>query len=80
MDVLLGPDFWIGLFKIIWINIILSGDNAVVIALAARGLPPEVSRRLLVQAFIGDAFVALEDDARREALMQVALDKLERHL
>jgi predicted tellurium resistance membrane protein TerC len=26
-------------FGIIWINIILSGDNAVVIALACRGLP-----------------------------------------
>ena len=32
--------FWIPLLKIIWINIILSGDNAVVIALAARSLPP----------------------------------------
>jgi YjbE family integral membrane protein len=31
--------FWIGLLKIIWINILLSGDNAVVIALAARSLP-----------------------------------------
>jgi YjbE family integral membrane protein len=28
------------LAKIIWINILLSGDNAVVIALACRGLPP----------------------------------------
>jgi YjbE family integral membrane protein len=32
--------FWIGLLKIVWINIILSGDNAVVIAMAARTLPP----------------------------------------
>ncbi len=32
--------FWIPLLKIIWINIVLSGDNAVVIALAARALPP----------------------------------------
>ena len=55
-------------------------DEAARFYMAARGLPPEVSRRLLVQAFIGDAFVALEDDVRREALMQVALDKLERHL
>jgi YjbE family integral membrane protein len=31
--------FWIGLLKIIGVNIILSGDNAVVIALAARSLP-----------------------------------------
>src|SRR5436190_19951584 len=34
------PAFWTGLMTIIWINIILSGDNAVVIALAARSLPP----------------------------------------
>ncbi|WP_198970355.1 TerC family protein [Xylophilus sp. ASV27] len=40
MDILNSPDFWIGLLKIVWINIILSGDNAVVIALAARSLPP----------------------------------------
>ena len=39
-----SPDFWIGLVKIIWINIILSGDNAVVIALAARALPPHQQR------------------------------------
>lgn len=38
------PDFWVGLLKIIWINIILSGDNAVVIALAARSLPPKQQR------------------------------------
>ncbi|NDF64254.1 MAG: TerC family protein, partial [Betaproteobacteria bacterium] len=34
MEFLNNTDFWIGLMKIIWINIILSGDNAVVIALA----------------------------------------------
>ncbi len=30
---------WAGLAEIIWLNIILSGDNAVVIGLAAAGLP-----------------------------------------
>ena len=33
------PAFWTGLMMIIWVNIVLSGDNAVVIALAARSLP-----------------------------------------
>ncbi len=33
--------FWIGAAKIIGINIVLSGDNAVVIALACRMLPPK---------------------------------------
>jgi YjbE family integral membrane protein len=30
---------WVALLKIMWINILLSGDNAVVIAMACRGLP-----------------------------------------
>jgi YjbE family integral membrane protein len=34
------PTFWIAVGKIIWINILLSGDNALVIALACRGLKP----------------------------------------
>jgi YjbE family integral membrane protein len=33
--------FWLALGQIIWINILLSGDNAVVIALACRSLPPK---------------------------------------
>ena len=33
------PGFWLAVLQIIWINILLSGDNAVVIALACRGLP-----------------------------------------
>ncbi|HEX7883246.1 MAG TPA: TerC family protein [Afipia sp.] len=34
------PQFWVALTKIIWINVLLSGDNALVIALACRGLQP----------------------------------------
>src|SRR4029079_947468 len=34
------PTFWVALGKIMWINILLSGDNALVIAMACRGLPP----------------------------------------
>jgi YjbE family integral membrane protein len=39
MQELAGEAFWIGLAQIIGVNIVLSGDNAVVIALAARSLP-----------------------------------------
>ncbi len=35
-----SPQFWLAVLQIIWINILLSGDNAVVIAMACRGLPP----------------------------------------
>src|SRR6476646_6903011 len=34
------PTFWVALLKIMWINVLLSGDNAVVIAMACVGLPP----------------------------------------
>jgi YjbE family integral membrane protein len=43
-----SPVFWLALGQIIWINIILSGDNAVVIALAARGLPPKQQKQAIV--------------------------------
>src|SRR5215471_1602235 len=33
------PQFWISVLQIIWINVLLSGDNAIVIALACRNLP-----------------------------------------
>ena len=39
------PTIWIALVQIIGVNIVLSGDNAVVIALAARGLPAEQQKR-----------------------------------
>ncbi len=34
-----APTFWVSLLQIIWIDLLLSGDNAVVIALACRSLP-----------------------------------------
>ena len=48
MDLLVNemshPAFWLAVVQVIWINILLSGDNAVVIALACRGLPPKERR------------------------------------
>ena len=40
--------FWVGIIKIVWIDMLLSGDNAVVIALAARSLPPEQQRKAIL--------------------------------
>ena len=34
-------EFWVALVKIMWINVLLSGDNALVIAMACQGLPPK---------------------------------------
>ncbi|HEY1399466.1 TerC family protein [Roseateles sp.] len=40
MDMLTSPEFWLAVGQIILIDILLGGDNAVVIALACRKLPP----------------------------------------
>src|SRR5438045_4975474 len=45
LEELVSQAFWIGLLKIIGVNVILSGDNAVVIALAARSLPPQQQKK-----------------------------------
>ena len=42
------PLFWTALLKIIGVNIVLSGDNAVVIALAARSLPPQQQKKAIL--------------------------------
>ena len=70
MELLQTTEFWVGLVKIIWINIILSGDNAVVIALAARTLPPEQQRKAI---FWGTAAAVV----LRVALTVVAVKLLE---
>jgi YjbE family integral membrane protein len=46
-------DFWLALLEIIWVNILLSGDNAVVIALAARSLPHNQQRTAIVAGSAG---------------------------
>jgi len=48
MAFLTSPDFWLALSQIILINIVLSGDNAVVIALAARSLPAKQQKQAII--------------------------------
>jgi Fe-S cluster assembly protein SufD len=52
-------------------------DEAARFYMMARGVDPATAQRLLVQAFIGDAFVSLEDEAERETLLDAALGSLE---
>ena len=61
--------FWAALGSIIWVNILLSGDNAVVIALAARSLPPEHQKKAI---FWGSAAAIL----MRIGLTVIALEML----
>ena len=53
MSFLSSPDFWVALSQIILINIVLSGDNAVVIAMASRALPPAQQKKAIIFGSVG---------------------------
>lgn len=53
LDFLTHTPFWIALGQIILIDILLGGDNAVVIALACRKLPPEQRRKGIIWGTAG---------------------------
>jgi len=53
MDLFDGPGFWVPLGQIIMINIVLSGDNAVVIAMASRALPPRQQKQAILFGSFG---------------------------
>lgn len=52
-------------------------DEAARYYMAARGLSPDQAKKLLVQAFLGDAFVELVSEEKREELLNAALEALE---
>ena len=54
---LLSPEFWSALAAIIVIDLVLAGDNAIVIALAARNLPKTVQKKAIVWGTVGAVVV-----------------------
>ncbi len=53
MEFLSSPEFWLALGQIIIIDILLGGDNAVVIALACRQLPPAQRKKGIIYGTAG---------------------------
>lgn len=53
MDALMTANFWVAVGQIILIDIVLGGDNAVVIALACRGLPPAQRTKGIIWGTVG---------------------------
>lgn len=53
MDTFLTPEFWLAVGQIVMIDILLGGDNAVVIALACRNLPPALRTRGVIWGTAG---------------------------
>lgn len=52
MDIL-SPDFWSALLAIVVIDLVLAGDNAIVIGLAARNLPKEHQKKVIFWGTFG---------------------------
>jgi YjbE family integral membrane protein len=53
MEMLVDPAFWIAVGQIILIDVLLGGDNAVVIALACRKLPPGLRTKGIIWGTVG---------------------------
>lgn len=53
LETFLTPVFWAALGQIVLIDILLGGDNAVVIALASRKLPPVQRRKAIIWGTVG---------------------------
>ena len=49
----LSPAWWSALLAIILIDLVLAGDNAIVIALAARSLPPHLQKKAIMWGTVG---------------------------
>ncbi len=52
MDIL-SPEFWSALLAIVVIDLVLAGDNAIVIGLAARNLPKELQKKVIFWGTVG---------------------------
>src|SRR5689334_13160301 len=50
---LFSPQFFSALLAIVVIDLVLAGDNAIVIALAARSLPPDLRKKAIVWGTVG---------------------------
>lgn len=68
---LLSPDFGLAALQVALIDLVLSGDNAVVIALACRNLPPEQRRRGIVLGTLGAVVLRIALSALAAALLHL---------
>jgi YjbE family integral membrane protein len=76
MEVLTSATFWIAVGQIILIDILLGGDNAVVIALACRGLPPAQRKLGIIYGTVGAIVLRVVLIAFALALLAVPYLKL----
>jgi len=73
MAFLLDPGFWARWLRIVFINLSLSGDNALVIAMAVRTLPPQARFYGLLGGMIGAVTLQITFIAIASRLLQIPL-------
>ena len=71
MTDLVSPEALTALLQVIMIDLVLAGDNAVVIGLAAAGLPPDQRRRAIVAGTLAATVLRLGFAAVATQLLQV---------
>ncbi|MCG7406228.1 TerC family protein [Paenibacillus sp. ACRRX] len=59
MDVLFTAEFWTALMSIVIIDLVLAGDNAIVIGLAARNLPKQDQTKVIIWGTIGAVIIRI---------------------
>ena len=52
-------DFWTALFSIVILDLVLAGDNAVVIAMAAHRLPDELKKKAVLVGTAGAVIIRI---------------------
>ncbi|GAB6929813.1 TerC family protein [Paenibacillus sp. JCM 10914] len=59
MDLIMSLDFWIALGSIILIDLVLAGDNAIVIGLAARNVQKEDQKKVILWGTLGAIIIRI---------------------
>ncbi|MFD2369808.1 TerC family protein [Brevibacillus sp. GCM10020057] len=57
MELLFTPEFWSALFAIVVIDLVLAGDNAIVIGMAARNLPAHQQKKAIIWGTVGAVII-----------------------
>ena len=76
MEEFLTAHFWVAVGQIIMIDILLGGDNAVVIAMACRQLPPQLRKKGILWGTVGAIALRVVLIAFALTLLQVPYLKL----
>ena len=72
MEQLFGSEFFVSFFQVVMIDLALAGDNAIVIGLAAAGLPADQRRRAILLGIIAATVLRIAFAAATTQLLEIA--------